>query len=452
MRRQPETHRSGQAILAGDDRAAQPGALDGVTIMRYAHIYRERKSGGVEQYLRLLDQALLKRHRLTVLQVYLTSDERNDAIEIQSVGLGRILWVPMAMRQSTSVLSDLPRRVGQVYRKALKLSRVERKGHCHAALSSLRDLVRHNAGHLRYRAMILSDHLCQVLETYNVNLLALHWSSYETGDLISCALKRGIPFVFVNHFDNGRLSSRQTRNWMARAKGIGTVSDREVPSEFRDRYINLSDAVDVEFFSPSEAAPEQTPARPIILLPARVDAGKGHRDLLQAARILMDRGVQFDLCFVGAVESPSFQQELNSSVAAIGMQKNVSFLGEKTAEQIRDLYAMSTIVVLPTHSEGLGRVVLEAQAMKKPVVAYECGGTPDALLPNQTGFLVNKGDVGALADKLNFLLAHEEERRRMGDRGREFVSCKFGLSGLVERHEAFYLKALAGSPGLARIP
>jgi glycosyltransferase involved in cell wall biosynthesis len=57
---------------------------------------------------------------------------------------------------------------------------------------------------------------------------------------------------------------------------------------------------------------------------------------------------------------------------------------------------------------------------------------------------VKKGDVLTLANKLNFLLTNEEERRRMGDRGREFVSRKFGLSGLVQRHEAFYMQALAG--------
>jgi glycosyltransferase involved in cell wall biosynthesis len=444
MTPQQRSDRSGQVTFPDGDGHAQPGALDGMTIMRYAHIYRDRRSGGVEQYLRLLDQALLQRHRLTVLQVYLTTDERNDVIEIQNVGLGRILWVPVAMRQSTSILSDLPKRVGQLYRRALKLSRVEAKGQSHAIMSSIRNLVRHNAGHFRYRTMILSDHLCRILETHHVNLLALHWSSYETGDLIACALKRGIPFVFVNHFDNGRLSSGPIRTWIAHAEAIGTVSDQGVPSEFRDRYVNLSDAIDINFFSPMKAVAEQSPARPIILLPARVEVGKGHRDLLKAARVLNERGVQFDLWFAGAVESQRLQRELLSSVAAIGMGKNVCFLGEKTPEQIRDCYATSSIVVLPTYSEGLGRVVLEAQAMNKPVVAYECGGTPDALLPDQSGFLVKKGDVLTLANKLNFLLTNEEERRRMGDRGREFVSRKFGLSGLVQRHEAFYMQALAG--------
>jgi phosphatidylinositol alpha-1,6-mannosyltransferase len=81
--------------------------------------------------------------------------------------------------------------------------------------------------------------------------------------------------------------------------------------------------------------------------------------------------------------------------------------------------------------------------MKKPVVAYDSGGTSKALLANETGFLLKSGDVKALADKISFLLENEAERLRMGDRGREFVSSRFSLSALIQRHEAFYLSVLS---------
>ena len=199
----------------------------------------------------------------------------------------------------------------------------------------------------------------------------------------------------------------------------------------------------IPIFFPLITVPERVPARPLILLPARVDVSKGHRDMIKVARILTARNVDVDICFAGAHVSQRFYQELRNSVAAMGLEKRVFFLGEKTAEEIRDLYALSSIVVLPSYSEGLARVLLEAQAMKKPVVAYRCGGTPNALLQNETGFLVEKGDVDALADKAGFLLANEEERLRMGERGRSFVCRKFGISALVQRHEAFYLSALS---------
>src|ERR1017187_9041437 len=89
-----------QEMPASDNLPIQPGALDGVTIMRYAHIYRDRVSGGVEQYLRHLDRGLLHRHRITVLQMHLMREDTNDKIEIENVGMGKILWVPVPVRQT----------------------------------------------------------------------------------------------------------------------------------------------------------------------------------------------------------------------------------------------------------------------------------------------------------------------------------------------------------------
>src|ERR1700733_11174869 len=99
-----------EEMPAVDNLPIRPGALDGVTIMRYAHVYRDRVSGGVEQYLRHLDRGLLRRHKLTVLQMHLIREGTKDDIETEQVGMGQILWVPVAIRQSDSRLADLPRR------------------------------------------------------------------------------------------------------------------------------------------------------------------------------------------------------------------------------------------------------------------------------------------------------------------------------------------------------
>jgi glycosyltransferase involved in cell wall biosynthesis len=176
-----------------------------------------------------------------------------------------------------------------------------------------------------------------------------------------------------------------------------------------------------------------------------MEVGKGHHDLIEAARILAARRIELTICFVGAVDSEPLHQELRRSAAAMGLEGRILFLGEKSAEEIRDLYAQSSMVVLPSYSEGLARVLLEAQAMKKPVVAYDSGGMHNAIFANETGFLVKQGSTQALADKIGFLLENDAERLRMGERGREFVLQRFGLSALIRRHEAFYLKALSGA-------
>ena len=440
MNLQLEPHISGSS-----DVPIRPGMLDGITIMRYAHIYRERASGGVEQYLRRLNQGLLQRHRLTVLQMHLTRDDGDDSIEIENVGIGRILWVPVPIRQTNSPLTDLPRRMRYVCRGTVGVCRQEGKGQCGAALSCVRSLLRHSGGHLRHKTAIFSDYLPRLLATQNVDLLILHWLTYDTDALISRALKARVPFLFINHFDNARFSFPRTRKRIAGAAAIGAVSDQGIPDRLRDRCVNLSDAVDTEIFTPGKARSMQPPARPIILLPARIGVGKGHHDLVDAARILIARKLDFDVCFAGAVESQSLRQELLRTAAAIGLGDRVHFLGEVSTKVIRDLYALSSVVVLPSYSEGLPRVLLEAQAMKKPVVAYDCGGIGEAVLPKETGLLVKTGDVEALADEISFLLENEAIRLRMGERGREFVSREFSVSALIQRHESFYVGALSNA-------
>jgi len=259
-----------QQIPGREDLPVARGALDGVTIMRYAHLYRDRVSGGVEQYLRCVDRGLLERHRLTVLQMHLVKDNSADEIETENFGAGRILWVPVAARLADSIFSDLPRRVGYVYGRLLRMRRQERQGSYRTWLSSLGNLLNHRGGHFRYKTTILSDRLRDLLITKKVDLLAVHWLSYDTGALISSAVTARIPFVFINHFGNARFSLPRTRKCIEHAAGIGVVSGRDLPEDLQGRCVNLSDAIDTEFFSPEKARPSRLAAGPVVLLPAPV--------------------------------------------------------------------------------------------------------------------------------------------------------------------------------------
>jgi glycosyltransferase involved in cell wall biosynthesis len=106
------------------------------------------------------------------------------------------------------------------------------------------------------------------------------------------------------------------------------------------------------------------------------------------------------------------------------------------------LYAKSSVVVMPTYGEGLGRVLLEAQSMELPVIAYNTGGVPDAVLPGKTGYLVKKGDAEQLADRIETLMKDKEKRIKMGQEGRKLIMEKFSLTRLAERHENWYLRAM----------
>ena len=419
-------------------------AFDGLTIMRYAPFYRERSNGGVEQCLRLLNRGLLQRHRMTILQVYRVRDLQGSRIEMERMEKGQIVWIPAAYQRTPSRFADLPKRAWFVYKQTRHAYRQFGEGAGRATLSAAKAVFRGSFEDLRHRSVILSDPLSRLLLTYKVNLLALHGLTYDAGNLIHRAQKAGIPYVLISHFDNSLFSEPYVQKWIPDAAGVGSVSARGLPDHIRGQCMNLSDAINTEFFSPEEVPASQARAPFTILLPALIKPGKGQEDLLRAACILAARNFNFRVCFAGAVESESLYQDLRNFVAGHGLEDRVIFLGELDQEGIRNRYATSSVAVLPTYSEGLGRVLLEAQAMERPVVAYDCGGVGEAVLPNETGFLVKTGDVQALADRIGFLLENEGERVRMGKQGREFVLRRFGISAYIQRHEAFYLRALSG--------
>ena len=69
--------------------------LDGVTLMRYAHIYRSQMAAGMEHYLRQLDRALLTRYRMRIIQTYLTDNADHQMSALESYGRGETVWIPI---------------------------------------------------------------------------------------------------------------------------------------------------------------------------------------------------------------------------------------------------------------------------------------------------------------------------------------------------------------------
>jgi phosphatidylinositol alpha-1,6-mannosyltransferase len=148
----------------------------------------------------------------------------------------------------------------------------------------------------------------------------------------------------------------------------------------------------------------------------------------------------------GRADSLSYVQELKNLAGHLGVEQDVLFLGELSPAQLRDWYASAAVLAFPTyHHEGLPRVLMESQAMKVPPISYIIGGTPEAIVHGQTGFLVKKGDVPGFTKRLRELLTDEQRRKEMGEAGRAFMEERFSLHALALRHEQFYLHAAANT-------
>jgi phosphatidyl-myo-inositol dimannoside synthase len=112
----------------------------------------------------------------------------------------------------------------------------------------------------------------------------------------------------------------------------------------------------------------------------------------------------------------------------VGVDEQVTFAGAVDSAALRGFYEACEIFVMPSRTEGFGIVFLEAMALGKPVVGGNHGGTPEVWADGTAGFLVDHGDVRALAGRLRLLLGDCNLRSRMGTIGRALVSGKFSFA------------------------
>jgi starch synthase len=121
-----------------------------------------------------------------------------------------------------------------------------------------------------------------------------------------------------------------------------------------------------------------------------------------------------------------------------------TFLGAVPYEDIPAVYHAMDAFVLPSHTEGLPRVVLEAQATATPVIATRVGGVPEVVDDGETGLLVDSHDPSGLADAIDRLANAPAERTELGDAGRTAVERSYAWDALYDRYERFLKEVVGG--------
>jgi len=169
----------------------------------------------------------------------------------------------------------------------------------------------------------------------------------------------------------------------------------------------------------------------------RMTAIKRVPDILAAFKALRDRGVEATLCLVGDGPDRDAVEQLASD---LGIVRDILFVGYQ--RDVAPYYAFFDAFLLPSANEGTPVVAIEALASERPVVATRVGGVPDVVDDGEDGFLVEVGDIPALADRLEQLARDPELRARMGKVGRERVVPRYRVERLVDDVDALYRELL----------
>jgi glycosyltransferase involved in cell wall biosynthesis len=171
--------------------------------------------------------------------------------------------------------------------------------------------------------------------------------------------------------------------------------------------------------------------------------GKGVLELLEAFGRLAPAFPEARLRLIGRESHREYARRLRAHVRSAGLEDRVVFVDALPQAELAGFMATAAVLVLPSHSEGLGRVVLEAMATGAPVVATRVGGLLEVVEDGVTGFLVPAGDVAALAERLAWILRHREAAGHMGRRAAAVVRARVSAASYVSAYAGLLATARA---------
>lgn len=251
-----------------------------------------------------------------------------------------------------------------------------------------------------------------------------------------------IPVVHTKHGRNypadkkkvwqNRFSSFLTNRIVAVSRDAAEVclSVEKIPASKVSVILN---GIDTTKFHPKEKIHAAKPGKVLVGIVARLSVEKDHQTLLLACKLLAEDITGFHLNIIG--DGP-LRESLEKMVRQLGIESVISFCGMRhdVPEQLRDL----DIFVLSSTTEGISLTLLEAMATGLPIVATNVGGNPEVVVDGETGFIVPSKNPRELADKLLRLIADEDLRRQMGERGRKRVEEHFGIKETVRQYQELY--------------
>ncbi len=210
----------------------------------------------------------------------------------------------------------------------------------------------------------------------------------------------------------------------------------------RARLTVIANAVDTEALHQERPACSQGDPLRVVYI-GRLANGKGIPDIVDAVRILRNRGVKVMLSIAG---SGPLEQELRKLVSATGLWDRVNFVGAVFGGAKNLLWLQSDVFAFPTLREGLPYAILESMAAGAVPVTTAVGAIPDVLLDKVHGLFVSPHDPGAVADAIQWLDGHRDELEAMRVAGRRRIDEWYTVARLAGDFARLYEQVLGFSP------
>jgi len=259
--------------------------------------------------------------------------------------------------------------------------------------------------------------------------LHAHFGTNSTTVAMLCSAIGGPGFSFTAHgpeeFDKPDLI--RLREKIRRARFVAAVSSfgrsqlmRHCPSLDWGKLVVVRCGVDASYLEAVEApTADATSVAPRLVCVGRLCEQKGQLLLVEAAALLAKGGLAFEIVLVGDGE---MRAEVQRAIDAAALGDRIRITGWAAGPRVRIELTRARALVLPSFAEGLPVVIMEAFALRRPVISTYVAGIPELVETGRCGWLVPAGSVESLAEAMReALLAPPDTLRRLGDEGRRRV-------------------------------
>lgn len=167
---------------------------------------------------------------------------------------------------------------------------------------------------------------------------------------------------------------------------------------------------------------------------------RGIVELIEAAKILKDRNLDFKLNLVGIFIIKEFEQEIIELLAKYQLENYIDFLGTKINYEKWKIFSETSIFCFPTYvpSETFGLVLVESMQFKIPIIASRWNGIPFIVDDGINGLLINIKDPNDLANKVESLISNENFRKELGENGRKKYLEKYSISTFINNMDNIF--------------
>lgn len=303
------------------------------------------------------------------------------------------------------------------------------------------------------------DRLAALVRQHRVDILHAR-SRAPAWSALAASRRTGVAFVttFHGNYADGNPLKHRYNSVMTRGEIVIAIS-KFIAEQLETRYgverariRTIERGIDTRLFDPAAVSPQRViqlatqwrlpDDKPMIMLPGRLTRWKGQLVLIEALARIDHGGVRCVL--VGSDQGRSaYRTELENAIVRHSLGDTVQIVGD--CRDMAAAYMLADVVVsASTEAEAFGRIIAEAQAMGRPVIASDHGAARETVIPGVTGWLVPPRDASALADALREALALDATARaKLAQQAIQHVRDNFTRELMCYRTLAAYRELLA---------